>query len=247
MLRGIAAYVRRHHIALLALFFALGGTAFAAGGKLLPKNSVGSAQVVNGSLQKADLSGKAVKALKGNRGLKGAQGTPGAAGPQGPAGPAGPQGIQGPPGPFPDVLQSGKTIRGIWDNTWTAAAGGSVDEDSISFGFTLSASPTVHFVPEGGPFPAQCPGPASTPTAAPGHLCVYEENQGNTTSKQVCNSDTCGAATKYGAQIIALSSAAGAAWSRGTWAVTAPTTSAAAVAPSSATGHGTAQTGRSAG
>src|SRR5262249_50521774 len=96
MLRGITAYVRRHHIALLALFFALGGTAFAAGNALLPKNSVGSAQVINGSLQKGDLSGGAVRALKGNRGLRGAQGTPGAAGPQGPQGV---QGVQGPAGP----------------------------------------------------------------------------------------------------------------------------------------------------
>jgi Collagen triple helix repeat (20 copies) len=100
MLRGIAAYVRRHHIAMLALFFALGGTAVAASNSLLPKNSVGTKQVINGSLAKADLSGKAVKALKGN---KGARGIPGAAGPQGPAGPQGaqgPQGLQGPPGPL---------------------------------------------------------------------------------------------------------------------------------------------------
>jgi Collagen triple helix repeat (20 copies) len=92
MLRGIAAYVRRHHIALLALFFALGGTAVAASNSLLPKNSVGSKQVINGSLAKADLSGKAVKALKGN---KGARGIPGAAGPQGPQGLQGLQGLQG--------------------------------------------------------------------------------------------------------------------------------------------------------
>jgi hypothetical protein len=98
MLRGIATYVRRHHIALLALFFALGGTAVAASNSLLPRNSVGSAQVINGSLAKGDLSSKAIRALKGNRG---AQGAPGAAGPQGPAGPQGaqgPQGIQGPAG-----------------------------------------------------------------------------------------------------------------------------------------------------
>jgi hypothetical protein len=99
MLRGITAYVRRHHIALLALFFAMGGTAFAAGNALLPKNSVGSLQVINGSLQKGDLSGKAVKALKGNRGLRGLKGTPGPAGPQGPQGAQGAQGAQGPAGP----------------------------------------------------------------------------------------------------------------------------------------------------
>jgi hypothetical protein len=92
MLRGIAAYVRRHHIALLALFFALGGTAVAAGHALLPKNSVGSAQVINGSLAKADLSGKAVRSLKGNQGPRG---IPGAAGPKGSPGAQGPQGLQG--------------------------------------------------------------------------------------------------------------------------------------------------------
>jgi hypothetical protein len=42
-------------IACLALAIALGGSAFAAT-TLVPKNSVGSAQVVNGSLQKVDLS-----------------------------------------------------------------------------------------------------------------------------------------------------------------------------------------------
>jgi hypothetical protein len=250
MLRGITAYMRRHHVALLALFFALGGTAFAAGGKLLPKNSVGSAQVVNGSLQKADLAGKAVKALKGNRGLRGTQGTPGAAGPQGPQGPQGAQGaqgIQGPPGPFPDPLSSGKTLRGMWDNTWTAAAAGSVHEDAISFGFSLSAVPAAHFIPLAGPFTTACPGPTTAPTAAPGNLCVYEEATGNVTGQSVANSTAFGVATKYGVQVTASAVAAGAAYSRGTWAVTAPAASAAAVAPSYAPSQGTPLTGRSTG
>jgi collagen triple helix repeat protein len=76
-------------ISLVALFVALGGTSYAAATKLLPKNSVGSAQVINGSLQKGDLSRKAVASL---RGLRGAQG---AAGPQGPAGAQGAQGQKG--------------------------------------------------------------------------------------------------------------------------------------------------------
>jgi hypothetical protein len=122
MLRGIAAYVRRHHIALLALFFALGGTAVAASNSLLPKNSVGTKQVINGSLAKADLSGKAVKALKGN---KGARGIPGAGGPQGPAGPQGVQGVQGVQGiPGP--------TRGAHGGVSTAfAAGGSAFATAI--------------------------------------------------------------------------------------------------------------------
>jgi hypothetical protein len=52
-------------ISLIALFVALGGTSYAIAE--LPKNSVGSAQVINGSLQKIDLSNRAIRALKGNR------------------------------------------------------------------------------------------------------------------------------------------------------------------------------------
>lgn len=95
MIGRIATYVGRNHVALLALFFALGGTSYAASTALAPKNSVGSAQVINGSLQKGDLSKKAVVALKGNRGLQGAQGAQGAQGPQGAAGSAGPVGAIG--------------------------------------------------------------------------------------------------------------------------------------------------------
>ncbi len=45
MLRAIASYMRRHHLALLALFVALGGTSMAAGNAFLPKNSVGTKQL----------------------------------------------------------------------------------------------------------------------------------------------------------------------------------------------------------
>src|SRR5436190_12874089 len=87
-------------ISLVALFVALGGTGYAAV-RLVPRNSVGSAQVRNGSLQKVDLSKKAVAALKGKAGRRGLQGPPGAAGPagaQGAGGPAGALGAQGPQG-----------------------------------------------------------------------------------------------------------------------------------------------------
>jgi len=85
VLRGVLSYLRRHHVALLALFVALGGTA-AAATALVPWNSVGTRQVINGSLQKADLSKKTVKLLKGNRGAPGAPGLRGAQGPTGVAG-----------------------------------------------------------------------------------------------------------------------------------------------------------------
>jgi hypothetical protein len=69
-------------ISLIALFVALGGTGYAA--VTLPRNSVASAQVIDGSLKKRDLADKTVAALKG------ASGTAGVAGPAGPSGATGP-------------------------------------------------------------------------------------------------------------------------------------------------------------
>jgi len=98
MLGKTASYINRHHLALFALFFALGGTSFAAGNALLPGNSVGTKQVINGSLQTNDLSKTARSALKGNTGLRGPAGPAGAQGAQGAQGAAGAQGVQGAPG-----------------------------------------------------------------------------------------------------------------------------------------------------
>jgi hypothetical protein len=84
-------------IACLALLVALGGTALATTA-LVPRNSVGSAQVINGSLQKADLSKRTVAALHGARGARGAQGLQGIQGIQGIQGVQGGQGVQGTPG-----------------------------------------------------------------------------------------------------------------------------------------------------
>ena len=74
-------------VATLALFLALGGGAYAA--IKLPKNSVTSVQVKNGSLTAKDFK-------KGQ--LKGKTGPAGAAGATGPQGERGPAGPQGPPG-----------------------------------------------------------------------------------------------------------------------------------------------------
>jgi Collagen triple helix repeat (20 copies) len=94
MFGRIAAYFRRHHLALLALFLVLGGTSYATTSSLLPKNSVGTRQVINHSLLRLDF--KAGQLPRGPRGL---QGPPGAQGPQGPAGPQGSAGPRGPAGP----------------------------------------------------------------------------------------------------------------------------------------------------
>jgi hypothetical protein len=106
--RSFFLYVRRHHLALLAMFVALGGTSVAATNALIARNSVASPQVVNGSLLRADLAKQTINALKGNRGPRGLEGPKGATGAQGPAadstipgpqGPAGPRGTTGAQGP----------------------------------------------------------------------------------------------------------------------------------------------------
>jgi hypothetical protein len=86
------AYLRRHHIGLLALFIALGGTSYAAA--KLPKNSVGSAQIRSGAVTQSKLE----KKLRTQLSKAGPAGATGATGPQGPKGDAGAQGPQGEPG-----------------------------------------------------------------------------------------------------------------------------------------------------
>jgi hypothetical protein len=85
-------------VACLALLIALGGTGYAA--TVLPRNSVGTAQVKNYSLLRQDF----------RRG----QLTPGPRGPAGPAGLAGPQGPPGPAGPTARwvVVRTDGTIAG---------------------------------------------------------------------------------------------------------------------------------------
>jgi hypothetical protein len=78
-------------IACAALLVALGGTSFAAVKVLVPRNSVGSLQVIDHSLLAKDFR----TPPKGPRGLAGPAGPAGPAGAQGPAGPAGASGPKG--------------------------------------------------------------------------------------------------------------------------------------------------------
>jgi hypothetical protein len=78
-------------VASLALFIALGGGAYAVA--TLPRNSVTSAQVKNGSLLAKDFKKGQLK--RGARGAPGAQGERGLTGPQGPAGTNGTNGSNG--------------------------------------------------------------------------------------------------------------------------------------------------------
>jgi hypothetical protein len=103
MLKGITKYLQRHHVALLALFLALGGTSFAAASYINGK------QIKPHSIPQNRLTKVAVKALRGHKGAQGQRGSSGA---------QGVQGVQGPPG-SPDtpiqvrdkLVASGGVIR----------------------------------------------------------------------------------------------------------------------------------------
>ena len=86
------AYLRRHHIGLLALFIALGGTSYAAA--KLPRNSVGTTQIRSGAVTQSKLA-KSVQSKLSKAGAAGPAGATGAQGPKGDAGAQGPQGVQG--------------------------------------------------------------------------------------------------------------------------------------------------------
>jgi len=92
-------------IACLALAVALTGTSYAAVAKLVPRNSVGSAQVINRSLKTVDLNKRAIRSLRGK---------PGPQGPQGLKGDKGDKGDKGPPGPtqFARVTATGQLVSG---------------------------------------------------------------------------------------------------------------------------------------
>jgi hypothetical protein len=222
MIKRLATYLWQHHLALLALFVVLGGTSYAAV-NALPKNSVGSKQVINGSLQTLDLSKKARKALKGNRGPRGFTGAQGAKGATGAQGIQGIQGIQGPAGPFPSGdVPSGVTIRGnyaLGSETTTGFAW-----DQVSFGFQFATAPAFEWHASGGAATANCPGTSANPQAAAGFLCVYEGAGSNVGSRIVFNTaNGAGNATnRWGAGLTATPSAAARWLSYGTWAATSP-------------------------
>jgi hypothetical protein len=97
MFLSAIGHLRGNLVAYVALLFALSSTSYAAATKLLPPNSVGTRQIINGSLLKKDF--KSGQLPRGARGPAGPAGTAGATGPAGHAGPAGPAGQDGPPGP----------------------------------------------------------------------------------------------------------------------------------------------------
>lgn len=91
-------FTSAHAIAIAALFFALGGGAYAAAGALAP-NSVGTKQLQNGAVTPQKLSKGTIKQLQKIAKRYAPRPGPGPAGAQGPKGEKGDPGPAGPTGP----------------------------------------------------------------------------------------------------------------------------------------------------
>jgi hypothetical protein len=121
MLGSGLRHVRGNLVAYVALLIALSSTSYAATTKLLPVNSVGTRQVINGSLLRKDFkSGQLPRGARGPRGLRGAQGAPGPKGDPGATGATGAPGAPGaagPPGPPAEV-----TTKAFYGSIDTLAA-----------------------------------------------------------------------------------------------------------------------------
>jgi hypothetical protein len=223
-------------VACIALSVALGGTSYAA--IKLPKNSVGTKQLKKNAVIGPKLKANAVTGAKvaGNS-LTGADvneatlgAVPSAANATNATTAAnaanadtldGLDSVNVLPG---GTLPTGKTIRGNWIAGGMASAGGDYFYESIPFGYALAAAPTAHLQAPAAPPTPQCPGSLNAPSAASGHLCFYTYATSNVSTRYACNplNNLCGAsqANPYGTTLLMISSAAGLAFSWGTWAVT---------------------------
>ena len=120
-------------------------------------------------------------------------------------------------------LPSGRTVRGSYHiRNYVPNSSVAIDTSAISFGYRLASSPTVRIIKAGATAPAECPGTASFPEAAPGYLCVYESQAFRLAST---NYPAAFDVTRYGTTIVAESVLGGTGftlpfWTYGTWAVT---------------------------
>jgi hypothetical protein len=206
-------------VALVALFFALGGTGYAV--SRLPSNSVTSAQVKDYSLLSRDFKkGQLPRGARGPEGEPGPEGAPGTTGATGEKGPTGDAWTTG-----NGLLPSGKTLRGVFGPGATALGAGDGAQETMSFGFSLLTFPTVHYIAFGNTPPAECPGSTNQPQAQPGHLCLFEARRGNLAGDPcVFNpiSDTCQQSAVRGFGVAIQAAGSGDFWAQGSWAVTAP-------------------------
>src|SRR4051812_18418638 len=128
MLVRLRTYVGHHHVGLLALTIALGGTSYAAA--TLPPRSVGTAQLKQNAVTSTKVKNGSLRRGEFARGESRA----GGGGPGGGAGPAGPQGatgLQGPKGDTGTVDTSNFYSKAASDSRFLGAAAKAADADKL--------------------------------------------------------------------------------------------------------------------
>src|SRR4051812_19717033 len=138
-------------IALIALFIAMGGTGYAASQSTATVAASATAKIkkVNSRVSRVARLLNTVRRQIASLAL-----TPGPAGPTGPRGEKGDKGDKGDPGPITGTLPSGVTERGTFALRENLPAAGE-GQTQIAFVLSLSAPPTVHYINDGTPPPAE--------------------------------------------------------------------------------------------
>jgi hypothetical protein len=132
MARSIVGYLRTNVLGVIAIFIALGGSAYAAG---LAKNSVKSRQIKAGAVRNSDLADSAVTSPKVADGSLLAQDFASGQVPQGaigPTGPTGPQGVTGQQGVQGDPATKLFAYIADFNGTTAASVGYGSGVDSVS-------------------------------------------------------------------------------------------------------------------
>ncbi len=186
-------------ISCLALAIALGGAGYAAIN--LPRGSVATKHLKNGAVTSAKVK---------DRTLVARDFAPGA----------------GFAAAFPNGnLPGKKTLKGTYAVADTTSVAAALDKSAISFPLPLTSAPVAHFRAAASPATAECPGSPADPRAAPGHLCVYEQNFANRSITLVDpTTNLADEASRFGVVVIAFSTGSVGQdfYSRGTGEVTAP-------------------------
>ncbi|HEV2790541.1 MAG TPA: hypothetical protein VGV69_04500 [Solirubrobacterales bacterium] len=196
-------------VAVTALIAALGGTAFAAVDRLSSQEKKEVKKIVKKFTPPLGAPG-----APGPTGPQGAPGTPGAPGQDGQDGEEGPEGPQGPAGPTETKLPSGKTLT----SNWAFATKGHAAYVDINFSLRVTPEPEYHWLGVGGSDP-NCPGTATDPQAAPGHLCIYALEVANVEGPNLIGASTADTTSGWVGEFVPEGEAEG--YGYGSWAVTA--------------------------
>jgi len=207
-------------MATIAVFVALGGSAFAAGYVITR-----SSQIKDGAVTAADVKNSSLTGTDVKDGSLTASDFSGSVQGPGPKGDTGATGAAGAPGPLLDVLPSGRTLTGVYE-AYADSLGMDILQisDAQSFPIPLRTNPVPRFVPMLATPPSECAGgSAGAPTAAPGYLCVFENYALSRDFRYVRDPETnaIGSGGRRGF-VITFDTTFSPSLSRGSWAVTAP-------------------------